>query len=305
MKIATIIIGSVIVIIFVVLTFLLNKNVRTGVVTIGSRITKTPFQLKNTKFSLFSGNGELKGLLISNPNGFNEDNAIIMDKVNFNIDTTSLFSNNIVINYVKIDGINVMYEVLENSSNIATILKNIESLGEGDDKQNNITTESYIGTNKKAYIKNIIFRNGNVKVSNKTLQEAKTLTLPTIEHAEIGNEPQDLKNTKNKARDRKKSDKMRAVDFQEIAKILFKALEKAILTTVEKSEMIKKEREESVYLAPVHALTIPVKCILHTGLKNMAFEVEFKKASPIKQLSKSNLRDGADVKPIHTFLLSS
>lgn len=259
MKIATIIIGSVIVITFLVLTFVLNKNLRTGVVTIGSRITKTSFQLKNAKFSLFSGNGELKGLTISNPLGFSENNAILMDKVNFNIDTTSLFSNNIVINYVKVDTINVMYEVLENSSNIATILKNIESLQRGEDKQNNITAQSYIGTNKKAYIKNIVFRNGNVKVNNKTLQEVKTIQLPTIEHKDIGKEPQDLKNMKNKAIRQKKSDKMHAIDFQKITKILFNSIENGILTTIEKFETIKKEGEKSVRLMRSSGATANVK----------------------------------------------
>ena len=256
MKIATIIIGSVLVVTFIVITFLLNKNLRTDVVTVGSRITKTPVNIKNAKFSLFSGNGEIKGLLISNPSGFNEDNAITVDKVNFNIDTTSLFSNYIVINYVKVDGINVMYEILENSSNIATILENIESLEKGVD---NITAESYIGTKKKAYIKNIVFNNGKVKLRNKMLQEAKTIQLPIIEHDDIGNEAPDLKHMKRKAIRQKRSEKMRAIDFRTITKILFKSMEGTILAAVEKYGIIKKEGEKSVHLAPVQSLTIAVK----------------------------------------------
>ncbi|MGR3317234.1 MAG: hypothetical protein ACUZ8O_01970 [Candidatus Anammoxibacter sp.] len=256
MKIATIAIGASIGIAFLILTFYLNRTVRMSVKNIGSAITKTQVSIKNAKMSIFTGNGEINGLVIGNPDGFKTPAAITMEHIEFHVDTTSLFSRNIVVNKILVDGIEITYEISEDVSNIDVIMDNIESLVEDktDDEKTEVienvpTTEPKKDkpvaaiTNKWIFIKDITFINGRIKIINNILQgKSTTLPLPSINRKDIGNEATKLSTIiKSKALRIKRGERMRSFRVQKMAATLFRVISDTVMSTIETSKILDKE----------------------------------------------------------------
>ncbi|MGR3178099.1 MAG: hypothetical protein ACUZ8E_08595 [Candidatus Anammoxibacter sp.] len=255
MKIATIAIGASIGIAFLILTFYLNRTIRIGVKNIGSEITKTQVSIKNAKMSIFTGNGEINGLVISNPDGFRTPTAITMEHIEFHVDTTSLFSRNIVVNKVLVDGIEITYEISEDVSNISVIMDNIESLVEDktDDEKAEVVEKRPTEpgkdkpvaaiTNKLIFIKDITFINGRIKIINNILQgKSTTLPLPAINRKDIGNEAAKLSTIiKNKALRTKRGERMRSFRVQKMAATLFRVISDTVMSTIETSKILDKE----------------------------------------------------------------
>ncbi|MGR3220449.1 MAG: hypothetical protein ACUZ8H_11640 [Candidatus Anammoxibacter sp.] len=252
MKIATIAIGAFIGIAFLILTIYLNRTVRTSVTNLGSKITKTQISVENAKMSIFTGKGEINGLVIGNPDRFRTPAAIRMESVTFQIDTTSLFSRNIVINTILVDGIEITYETAGDVSNISVIMDNIASLNKDktDDKKaeviEGIPTEPVKAkavttiTNKWIFIKDITFINGKINViDNAKPERLTTLPLPSINRKNIGKEAGKLSLIiKSKAQRIKRLERMRAIRVQEMAAILFGVISDTVMSTITSSDVL-------------------------------------------------------------------
>jgi len=75
-----------------VLYFSLNSIVEKGIKTFAPQVTLTDVTLEKSSISLFSGKGELKGLIIGNPEGFSKNNAVTFETIKVSLDVKSIFS---------------------------------------------------------------------------------------------------------------------------------------------------------------------------------------------------------------------
>ena len=101
-----VLIGLVVVVIAGAVIYLamnLNELVRTGVETYGPQYTGTAVELAEVDLSLFSGEGELRGLVVSNPEGFEGGDPFRLGRVRVALDPASLTEDVIVVREITIE----------------------------------------------------------------------------------------------------------------------------------------------------------------------------------------------------------
>jgi uncharacterized protein involved in outer membrane biogenesis len=152
------------IVVIVALYFSLNKIVEKGITTFGSQTTLTEVTLEESNISLFSGKGELKGLVIGNPKGFSSNNAFSLDRIKVAVDVKSIFTDNIVIKEILIDVPKISYELDGKKSNINAILDNMNSSTEKEEKAQK-TEGKENGSQKKVIIDLLKITDGKVTLA--------------------------------------------------------------------------------------------------------------------------------------------
>jgi hypothetical protein len=105
----------------------LDSIVEGALETHGSRLTGTSVQVEDVDISPQSGQGILRGLRIENPPGFSRGDAIRFGEVELRIDVSTLMSDPLVIEVVRIEAPHVSYEVKPpGKSNLDVIRANLE-----------------------------------------------------------------------------------------------------------------------------------------------------------------------------------
>lgn len=170
---------------------ILNKSIKKGVETFGPQITQTPIQLDKVNLSILSGNGTLSGLYVGNPEGFTKDTIFALNQIDVDVNTKSIFSDQIVINKIHIRKPQINYEKSLRSSNFNELLKNIESsTPESSEKS---TPEKDVASKeepaKQVLIKELIIEDGTISVIILGI-EAEIL-LPRIEINDLGKTDED------------------------------------------------------------------------------------------------------------------
>jgi len=154
-------IAFLIIICLFVLYFSLNNIVEKGIRTFAPQVTLTDVTLEKSNISLFSGKGELKGLVIGNPEGFSENNAVTLDTIKVEVDVKSIFSDILRIKRISIDGPKISYEIDGKRNNIKTIRNNIKSFTKIDGNQKE-TDRNKKDTQKKIIIDLLEIKNGEI-----------------------------------------------------------------------------------------------------------------------------------------------
>jgi len=159
----------------------INKGVKSGVETYGPRVTQTDVTLAKVNISVFSGSGTLKGLIVGNPEGYKNENIFALGQIDLKVDTSTVFSDKIVIDKIIIKKPEISYETKFATSNVKQLLKNIEEFtgpSSGPDP------EPDTGAKKQVVIKKLIIEDGTVYVG--ALGIGQTVPLPRIEMNNIG-----------------------------------------------------------------------------------------------------------------------
>jgi hypothetical protein len=158
----------------------LNKGIKSGVETFGPRVTQTNVTLADANLSLLSGSGTLTGLNVANPEGYKSENALALGQIDLKVDTSTVFSDKIIIDHIIIKQPEISYEKTFTSSNIKELLKNIEAFtgpSEPDPAEE-------AGAKKQVVIKKLIIEDATVFVG--AMGIGKTVKLPRIEMNDLG-----------------------------------------------------------------------------------------------------------------------
>lgn len=157
---------------FVVVQFFLGSIVTSGFNRFAPGITQTKVVLESAALSPLSGRGTMTGLVIGNPKGWSDANLASLGKIHIDAEPFSILGDHIVINEIIIDAPEFNYETKVISSNVADLLKNIESaMGGGtasDPKAKN-------GQPIKFEVKKFRLTNGKVRLG---VAGAAGITLP-------------------------------------------------------------------------------------------------------------------------------
>lgn len=169
--------------VYFVLSGGLNKHIKSGVETYGPRVTQTAVTLEDVNLSILSGSGTLKNLNVGNPEGYTSENIFALGQIDLKVDTSTVFSDKIVIDHIIIKKPEISYEKTLTSSNVKKLMKNIEeftgpSSGPGPDP------EPSEGAKKQVVIKKLIIEDATVYVG--VMGVGQTVTLPLIEMNDIG-----------------------------------------------------------------------------------------------------------------------
>jgi len=100
--------------------------IKDGVENYGPDITGTSVTLSGVDVSLLSGNVSIHNLVVGNPKGFKSSEAFRVGEVSVKLDVGSLFSEQIRIEKILIDGAELTYEQRNKTSNIDALKSNVE-----------------------------------------------------------------------------------------------------------------------------------------------------------------------------------
>lgn len=172
----------------------LDSIVKTTIEQAGSRVTQVEVTVGGIDIQPTQNSAEIKGLKIGNPKGFKTDEAFSLGDVQVVIDGSSLTSGTIHVKRVVVDKPSVTYELAQNTSNIATIQRNVESFvkgvagsGAGKDGSADQGTKAANGEGTKVIIDEVLIAGGKVNVSASLLQGKSLSTgLPDIRLRDIG-----------------------------------------------------------------------------------------------------------------------
>lgn len=161
---------------FVVLTFSLDYLVKSAIESTGSEMLKTEVTVESVSISPFSGSGTIEGLRVKNPEGFDSDYAMVMERFEISLDVGTLLSDTLVINRILIDKpvLSVIQKVPKN--NLRMLMKNME--------QSSVEESTASGG---MVIEQLLVRNGRVSVTpNVGGEQSAVVNMDDIELKNLG-----------------------------------------------------------------------------------------------------------------------
>ena len=181
----------IVIVVFVAVTFFAGKIVKAGVEKVAPSILGVPVTVENVNIGIFRGKVSIKGLVVGNPEKFNSDYLFSLGKLSIKLDMSSLSTDTIIVNEVIITAPKVSYEVALGSSNIGTLLKNLEK--EEEEEKEAEKEEKPLDPNappaKKVIIEKILLTDGKVSINVAALGgKGMPIPLPKIELTDVGKE---------------------------------------------------------------------------------------------------------------------
>ncbi|MEH6630736.1 MAG: hypothetical protein V7776_07915 [Halopseudomonas aestusnigri] len=159
----------------------LDSIVKAAVESIASDMTQTEVTLNDVEISPTTGQGSLRGFTMSNPDGFNSNEAFQFQEIFVKIDITSLAEDVIVINEIRINAPHITYEVGPKKSNIDTINENAQSHSKSGEPA--ATDEE----GPKFIVEHLYLNDGEISVAAAPLGDKTIdLGLPNIHLKDIG-----------------------------------------------------------------------------------------------------------------------
>ncbi|WP_417432285.1 AsmA family protein [Kiloniella sp.] len=159
----------------------LDSIVKAAVESVASDMTQTEVTLDNVSISPTTGEGSLSGFLMSNPKGFKSSDAFKFEEITIKVDPTSIASDVVIINEIRIKAPHITYEVGPQKSNIDTINENAQTTSSADNSDNSA------GSGPKFIVEHLYLNDGEVSVAAAPLGD-KTIDvdLPNIHLKDIG-----------------------------------------------------------------------------------------------------------------------
>jgi hypothetical protein len=193
MKLGKILLGLFVAVIAVVavVVFLglqnINQIVKIAVETEGPKVTGTAVQLERVDLSLMEGRGELYGLQIDNPKGYQSEYAFSMGQVALQVEPKSLTGKVIVINEILIDGAKLIAEQKDlTRTNLQDLLDNVKGKsGSKASQQTASPASDSPSADVRLMVEKFSFVNGGVRLITTEWGE-RTLKLPGINITDVG-----------------------------------------------------------------------------------------------------------------------
>jgi hypothetical protein len=175
--------GATVAVVVVVAAILLYSSldaiVKAAIEKVGSDVTGTRVRVDGVNISPTSGAGTLRGFRVTNPDGFERDDAFQFDEITMKIDLTTLASDPVVIEEIVVLRPRIRYEFGGRGTNVGEIQKNVEGYSE----------ERGVPEGPNLIIQNLFFRDGKVNVAGgSVLRHGVTTPLPDLHIRDIGTE---------------------------------------------------------------------------------------------------------------------
>ena len=179
------------ILLLILLIYLLLGHIVKNAVEINlPKMTGTPVKMESFSFSILTGKARMKNFVIANPEGFKTEYAFRLGSIVVDINMDTLFSKKIVIDEIRIDETQIIYEQGLISSNLSEIKSNIDKFVKKDKlKEEKVETQEKAGGGKKIQINNFYFNGASVSLSAVLLQGQKaTMPITDIHLKDIGKE---------------------------------------------------------------------------------------------------------------------
>ncbi|GAA5216241.1 hypothetical protein ACFSJ3_09535 [Corallincola platygyrae] len=170
----------------------LDSIVKSLVEKVGTKVTHVEVTLDSVSIKLLDGRGELKGLTLANPDGFDSDYLFDLSDIVLDIDPGSLAGPVYVINEIKVDGAKLIAEQKGTTTNLQTLLNGMKKEGDqGAQPEADPEAESSEAPDVKLAVEKLTLSNNAITLITEQWGEKK-LTMPTIDMSNLGNKDNGL-----------------------------------------------------------------------------------------------------------------
>lgn len=177
---------GLVVVLVIAVVFLVLQNldaiIKKVIEDVGSEVVGTSVRVSEVKFNLRDGRGEIYGLQIANPDGFNTRNAFEMDEVAVQVRPASITGPVIIIDEVLVDGARLTAEQTGASTNLQQLLDGMKS-----SSSEPAPPPSGEPADVRLALKQFAFINSSAAIET-AQYGGKTLNMPGIRLADLGDE---------------------------------------------------------------------------------------------------------------------
>jgi hypothetical protein len=153
---------------------------------VGSDLTQTKVTLDGVKLDLTTGKGQLSGLTIANPRGFDSDYAFRLEDITIALDLKTLSGPVIVISEVSIEGAKLNAEQKGETTNLGVLMENVEKSSKKANKTQVDAPDKTDPADVRLMLEKFVFVNTQGKIITEQSGE-KALKLPDVRRNNIGN----------------------------------------------------------------------------------------------------------------------
>ena len=169
-----------IVLLYVLIEFIGDKLIKNILENNISSSLNRDVSIEKLNIDYLNGQADARGINLLNKNF--EGYLVRIDNIKVNLDTFSIFSNDVIINNVLLDNININYYFNFSEQIISDNVRSLE--------QELRNKTSYSNSNKYFNIKNLNAKNISLSAKSPTLDFEKTITLNDMSFNNIGNTSQ-------------------------------------------------------------------------------------------------------------------
>ena len=165
--------------------FFLDKIVKTGIETVGPKVTQVTMTVDDVNISMFSGSAKIKGFVIGNPEGYKSPTAISVGLAQVEVVPSSLMSDKIIVKNVVVDAPEITFEGGLSGNNLTKIQQNVNDFvagltgGPATNPPAATTPAKPAGPGKKLEVDHFLITNAKVHGSIR-LFAGKELPLPSL-----------------------------------------------------------------------------------------------------------------------------
>jgi hypothetical protein len=182
---------AVLLIAVIAVGFFLGGIVKTGMETVGPKITLTTLKVDSVNVS-FTGSAGVNGLVLGNPEGYKTDSAIRVGKAAVSVALGSVMGSKIVIHSVEVNAPEITFEGNPfGENNLKKIMDNVNAFAGGGKGATNAPAGSQgKGASKKLEVDHFLISGAKVHVSLTGMGGKQLdLVLPPIEFNNLGTGP--------------------------------------------------------------------------------------------------------------------
>jgi hypothetical protein len=143
---------TLIVILFLIITFSLDQIVKSGIESYGSEMTGTEVRVESVSISPISGKGTINGLTIANPDDFEGESMMSINELSISLDVLSLLSDEILIHEIIVRESGFYVEQSVAGNNVLKIMDNIDAVADSESAESDMIIERFYMENAKIFV---------------------------------------------------------------------------------------------------------------------------------------------------------
>jgi uncharacterized protein involved in outer membrane biogenesis len=178
----------------IVVATALDGIVKKGMETFGPQITKVSVSLETVHIVLFTGSAKITGLVVGNPGGYKEPQAISVGLAEVGVNPFSILSDKIVIRTVHVVAPEITFEGGLGGNNLGKIMENVNAFAKtGAKPSTNAAASTASQPGKKIEVDDFLITDAQVHVRLTELGgKEMNLILPDIHLTDLGKDSDGL-----------------------------------------------------------------------------------------------------------------
>jgi len=178
-------VGALVVIVVVAVSFLgsnLDSIVKKAITKVGSEMTGVSVDVDKVALALADGRGEIGGLVVDNPKGYEGPHAFKLGSIVLDLDKASETSDVVLIKELTIEAPDIVYDKGTDGSNVEAIQRNIDEYGKthGDQAEDKATKDNAAA--RRFIIESLQIRNGKIRLTGRDT----VIDLPPLQMRDVG-----------------------------------------------------------------------------------------------------------------------